>query len=294
MIGAVRVASVCAHAERRVTTASSGVGSVVVPDVAGAGRATTNWAVGIQPGYPSGDLGLGWPGSATRDHAPRSSTTVTGCPNRAWLSTRPLRPRRPAVVSPLSQPAGLAGAPIARTSRGRGDSGEAQSVATETAIRAWLVGVSAPTEPVAGDARASAARTLVTDAMRSVRSPEVMGGTVGRSTPIVAEAERGAPQAGFRDPSVRCLTRTRRFGHVLTGMQGVFGPRARTPSHGVDHVHAPRQQSPDRPRRRRAAHRRRGQGARGDGRRGRVAGPHTSQARQRSASAAVTGSPSTT
>jgi len=48
-------------------------------------------------------------------------------------------------------------------------------VATETAMRDWLVGVSAPTEPVAGDARATAARALVIDAMRSVRSPEVMG-----------------------------------------------------------------------------------------------------------------------
>ena len=50
----------------------------------------------------------------------------------------------------------------------------------------WLAGVSGPT-PAAGDARASAAKALVTDAMISVRSAEVMGGTVGRSTPIASE-----------------------------------------------------------------------------------------------------------
>ncbi len=207
------------------------------------------------------------------DHAPRSSTTSTGCPNRAWLSTRPLRPRRPAVVNPLSQPAGSAGAPIARTSRGRGDSGEAQSVATETAMRDWTAGVSALPEPAAGAATAAAARALVIDAMISVRSPEVMVGTVGRPEPIAAEVERDAPQPGLRARMCAASHEPDVSGTYAWACRGCsVRARGPGPSHGVDHVHAPCQQSADRPRRRRAADRRRGQGARGVGHRVRVAG----------------------
>jgi hypothetical protein len=194
MTRVVRDSSAWAQADRRVTTASWGAAAVCV-GADGAGG-STSWAVGIQPGYPSADFGLGWPGRATRDQDPRSSMTSTGWPNRAWLSTRPLRSRRPAVVNPRNHPAGSAGAPMARESRGRGDSGAVQRVATDTATRASVAVDPTVAEPAAGVTTDVAAMAAASDPTMVALSREVMGGTLGRRSPIPLQREERSPAGG--------------------------------------------------------------------------------------------------
>ena len=149
-----------------------------------------------------------------------------------------------------------------------------QSVATDTPIRVTGSGSVATPVPVAGveGDGGQGARDRRDD---QCPRPEVISGTVGRSTPISAEVERDAPQPGLRAATVRCLTRTRCFGHRGGEGRGCsVRARGPGPSHGVDQCPRPTPTVRRPPSPTSSADRRRGQGARGVGHRGRVAGPH--------------------
>src|SRR6478672_3052780 len=169
-----------------------------------AGRAAVSWLVGTHPGYPRGSSGVGWSGTTTLTHDPLRATTTTRSPSRAWVSARPLRPRRSVSVICPSHCRIAAGLASAGRSTVRAKVGARHTVATETATQASRPTVTGGAAGAGGGAVGDAGRETF---LEGDTPPEDVVGEgvpdvpVGVAlAPLVAGGVRDAAQ-GVRDPA---------------------------------------------------------------------------------------------